>query len=92
MKIEGHFVIEELASHIEEIHEEPSTQDHQLQEGHPLQEEHPSQQGPSSQKWPPAWFLEYFEKLNATMERTEQCQKQRKSDSIASMRRCMNNK
>ena len=33
---------------------------------------HPSQEGTSSQKGAPAWFLEYFEKMNATMERLEE--------------------
>ena len=41
-----------------------------MQEGHPLQE------GPSSQEGSLAWFLEYFGKLNATMERMDQCQEQ----------------
>ena len=76
MEIKGHFVTKEIPPHIEETHEEPSAQAHPLQEGHPLQEEHPSQEGPSSQKGPPTWFLEYFGKLNTTMEWIEQCQKQ----------------
>ena len=70
MEIEGQFVTEELSPHIEETHEEPSSQAHQLQEGHSMQERHPSQERPL------AWFLEYFEKLNATMERIEQHQEQ----------------
>lgn len=36
-----------------------------MHEGHPLHE------GPSSQKGPPTWFLKYFEKLHATIERME---------------------
>ena len=65
MEIEGQFITEELPLHIEETHEDPSAQAHQLQEGHLMQE------GPSSQEGPPAWFLEYFEKLYATMQQIE---------------------
>ena len=61
MEIESRFVTEELPPHTEDIHQEPSSQGHQLQEGHPLQE------GTSSQ---------YFGKLNATMEQIEKRQEQ----------------
>ncbi|GFZ08916.1 hypothetical protein Acr_20g0007240 [Actinidia rufa] len=64
MEIKCQFVTEELPPHIEETHEEPSAQAHQLQEGHLIQE------------GPPAWFFEYFGKLNATMERMKQGQQQ----------------
>ena len=48
-----------------------------MQEEHPMQEEYPSQESPSSQGRPLAWFLEYFGKINATMERIEQCQEKK---------------
>ena len=61
----------------EKTHEEPTVQTHQYQveEGQLMQKEnlmqegHPSQERSSLQEGPLAWFLEYFGKLNATMER-----------------------
>ena len=73
MEIESQFITEELPPHTEETYEESSAQVHPLQLRHPLQEGHPSQEGPSSQEGPPAWFIEYFGKLNGTMKRIEQC-------------------
>ena len=76
MEVEGHF--ENPPSQIEETHEEPNTQvfQLQLQEWEIMQGDHPMQEGPSSQEEPLAWFLEYFGKLHATMERMEQRHKQ----------------
>ena len=59
MEIENYFNTEELPSYTEDIPQDPSTQP---------QEDHPSQEGP------PAWFLEYFERLNAMMDCTKKHQ------------------
>ena len=65
MEIGNRFTTDELPPTIENIHHEPSAQ---AQEGHLSQEGHPSQEGLS------AWFLEYFGKLNATVEQIEKRQ------------------
>ncbi|GFZ08923.1 hypothetical protein Acr_20g0007310 [Actinidia rufa] len=74
MKTGGY--IEEVPPQTEETYEDPSAQNLQLQwqgkdpiqEEHPMHEGHSVHEGPSLQEGPPGWFLEYFEKLNATME------------------------
>ena len=76
MEVEGN--LEAPPPQIVETNEEPSTQVLQLQ----LQEENTMHgkvsmhEGTSSQEGPTAWFLEYFGKLNALMERMEQHQEE----------------
>ena len=61
----------------ETMHEEhPIHGDVPMQEKYPMHGGQPSQEGTSSQGRPPTWFLEYFRKLNATMEKIEQRQEQ----------------
>ena len=43
-----------------------------MQVEYPMHRGHPSQEGTSSQGGHPAWFLEYFKRLNESMERMEQ--------------------
>ena len=47
-----------------------------IQEEYPMHGSHPSQERTSSQGRPPAWFLEYFGKLNESMVRIEQRQEE----------------
>ena len=86
--VEGNFEVSQPQT--EETHEEPSTQVLQLKlykedtmhgenpihEEYPMHEGHPSQEGTSSQGGPHTWFLEYFGKLNETMEKIEQRQEE----------------
>ena len=45
-------------------------EEHSVHEGYPLHEETLSQGGP------PAWFLDYFGKINETIEWMEKCQEE----------------
>ncbi|GFS40358.1 hypothetical protein Acr_00g0068090 [Actinidia rufa] len=81
MEVEGNL---EIPSSIQwqddkAIHEEvPMQREYQMHEKAPMQREfpmhgrHPSQEGTSSQGGPPAWFLDYFGKLNESLVRIVQ--------------------
>ncbi|GFY90989.1 hypothetical protein Acr_07g0011850 [Actinidia rufa] len=61
----------------ETMHGEDPMHEKVLMQGkYPMHGGHPSQEGTSSQGGPPAWFLEYFGKMNKTTEKIEQRQEE----------------